>query len=149
MNNAKIIEHFKPLFEPRTVAVIGASTKGAALPNIFIRRIREFGYRGDIYPIHPTADQIDRFIAFAGAQIRDGRPVAVHCGAGLGRTGTMLACYLVHLGEGAEEAIASVRRIRPGSIETAAQERCVRDYAARRPPPAAKPRKKGRGRPGA
>lgn len=59
-----IIERFKPLFEPQTVAVIGASTRGAALPNVFIRRIREFGFRGDIYPIHPSAESIDGLPAY-------------------------------------------------------------------------------------
>ncbi|HYC44198.1 MAG TPA: acetate--CoA ligase family protein [Burkholderiales bacterium] len=54
-----IVEQFTPLFAPKTVAVVGASTKGTALPNVFIRRIREFGYAGAIYPIHPSAPQID------------------------------------------------------------------------------------------
>ena len=53
-----------PLFAPKTVAVVGASTKGTALPNVFIRRIREFGYEGAIYPIHPTAAEIDGLPAY-------------------------------------------------------------------------------------
>ena len=52
------------LFAPKTVAVIGASTKGTALPNVFIRRIREFGFTGDIYPIHPSAAEIDGLPAY-------------------------------------------------------------------------------------
>ena len=59
-----VIERFRPLFEPKTVAVVGASTKGTALPNVFIRRIREFGYRGAIYPIHPSAESIDGLKAY-------------------------------------------------------------------------------------
>jgi acyl-CoA synthetase (NDP forming) len=59
-----VIEAFKPLFEPKTVAVVGASTRGAALPNVFIRRIREFGYGGEIYPIHPSAESIDGLPAY-------------------------------------------------------------------------------------
>jgi acyl-CoA synthetase (NDP forming) len=59
-----IIERFKPLFEPKTVAVVGASARGVALPNIFIRRIREFGYAGAIYPIHPSAPEIDGLKAY-------------------------------------------------------------------------------------
>lgn len=59
-----IIEQFTPLFMPKTVAVIGASSKGNALPNIFIRRIREFGFSGDIYPIHPGATEIDGLKAY-------------------------------------------------------------------------------------
>ncbi|MGH8661318.1 MAG: CoA-binding protein [Burkholderiales bacterium] len=61
-----VIERFRPLFEPKTVAVVGASTKGGTLPNVFIRRIREFGYRGAIYPIHPSAERIDGLKAYRG-----------------------------------------------------------------------------------
>ena len=64
MDTQKIIERFTPLFAPKTVAVVGASTKGTALPNVFIRRIREFGFTGEIYPIHPAADQIDGLPAY-------------------------------------------------------------------------------------
>src|SRR3990172_4601236 len=62
--NSSVIEQFMPLFAPKTVAVVGASTKGAALPNVFIRRIREFGFAGAIYPIHPTAAEIDGLPAY-------------------------------------------------------------------------------------
>jgi len=41
----------------------------------------------------------------------------VHCGAGLGRTGTVLACYLISRGLCAEHAIDRVRDARPGAIE--------------------------------
>lgn len=64
MNTSKIIDTYTPLFAPKTVAVVGASTKGGALPNIFIRRIREFGYTGEIYPIHPAAAEIDGLPAY-------------------------------------------------------------------------------------
>ena len=64
VKNMNIIEEFTPLFAPKTVAVIGASTKGNALPNVFIRRIREFGFSGDIYPIHPAAAEIDGLTAY-------------------------------------------------------------------------------------
>ncbi len=64
VNKINILQEFTPLFEPHTVAVIGASAKGGALPNHFIRRIREFGFTGDIYPIHPTAPEIDGLTAY-------------------------------------------------------------------------------------
>lgn len=64
MNKNNKLQEFSPLFEPKTVAVIGASAKSPTLPNHFIRRIREFGYGGEIYPIHPSAAEIDGLRAF-------------------------------------------------------------------------------------
>lgn len=64
MDTQKILQQYEALFAPKTVAVVGASTKGTALPNVFIRRIREFGYEGAIYPIHPTAAEIDGLPAY-------------------------------------------------------------------------------------
>ena len=55
----------------------------------------------------------------------------MHCGAGIGRTGTMIACYLVDKGFSAEEAIQLVRQARPGSIETREQEQVIHDLAQR------------------
>ena len=64
MSADAMLERYAPLFMPKTVAVVGASSKGNALPNVFIRRIREFGFAGDIYPIHPTAPTIDGIPAY-------------------------------------------------------------------------------------
>lgn len=78
----------------------------------------------------PTIDQIVAFTAAARAALDRGETVGVHCGAGLGRTGTMLAAYFVTTGMTAAEAIAHVRERRPGSIETASQEGAIERFAA-------------------
>ena len=78
----------------------------------------------------PSLDQIERIVGFISQQIETWeRPVVVTCRAGLGRTGTVLACYLVHEGYSADKAINLVRELRPNSIETGKQEDAVHQYA--------------------
>ena len=58
--------------------------------------------------------------------LNSGQRVLVHCAAGLGRTGMLVAKLLVLHGVSADEAIDQVRRARPGPIETEAQADWVR-----------------------
>jgi atypical dual specificity phosphatase len=80
----------------------------------------------------PTVETLDRAVEFLRSQAEDGRSVLVHCAAGLGRTGTILAAYLVAEGFPPGDAIHRVREARPGSIETFEQEKCIYDYAESR-----------------
>lgn len=60
------------------------------------------------------------------ALLEQGRSVALHCHGGLGRTGTVAARLLIEMGVAPVEAMERVRRARPGSIETRAQELYLR-----------------------
>jgi atypical dual specificity phosphatase len=94
--------------------------------------LREFGFSYEHVPVPdfyaPTLEQIVRAVEFIEAHRGEGAGVLVHCTAGQGRTGTILAAFLVGQGMSAEEAIATVRQLRPGSIETLEQEHAVQVY---------------------
>ena len=82
----------------------------------------------------PTQDQLRQAVATI-RNSRDGTMgVAVHCAAGRGRTGTVIAAYLVSEGMGAAAAIEQVRNLRPGSIETREQEEAVYNWAKSQQP---------------
>ena len=80
----------------------------------------------------PSLDQIEAAVAFIERKLAAGEGVAVHCAAGRGRTGTVIACYLVHQGYTPAEAIAHVRSRRPGSVETGEQQAIIYTYARHR-----------------
>lgn len=66
-----------------------------------------------------------KVMAFA---LQEGK-VAVHCHAGLGRTGVLIACFIVYTTRmTANQAILYVRSKRPNSIQTRGQLRCVRQF---------------------
>jgi atypical dual specificity phosphatase len=66
--------------------------------------------------------RIDAFIA-------QGSAVAVHCRAGLGRTGTILACYLIWEGMEALDALEEARRIQPNWVQSTEQAEFLEDFA--------------------
>jgi atypical dual specificity phosphatase len=79
----------------------------------------------------PSQPQLDLCVSTIRKAAERGMGVAVHCGAGLGRTGVVLACYFVTKDMNAKNAIARVRRMRPGSVETDEQAEAVEEFARR------------------
>ena len=79
----------------------------------------------------PSQEQLDQCLNAIRNANQKGMGVAVHCGAGLGRTGVVLASYLVSQGLTAGKAIARVRKLRPGSIETPEQEEAIAEFERR------------------
>lgn len=91
-----------------------------------------FGMHVPVEDMHPPSQSQLKVCLSAIAKANDqGMGAVVHCGAGLGRTGVVLACYLATKGMTVQHAMARVRRLRPGSIETQEQEEAILDFARR------------------
>lgn len=101
---------------------------------IAMSRLRPFGINGRHCPIPdmgvPSLGEAVSLCRFVTRALAEGEKVAIHCRAGLGRTGTMLAGVLVAEGEQSVRAIERVRGVAPGSIQTTTQERFIERLAA-------------------
>lgn len=86
----------------------------------------------------PDSVPLEAVLSALAATVSAGRKAAVHCWGGVGRTGTVLGCYLVRtLHISGEEALARIahewegvekRNRKPNSPETAAQCQLVKAF---------------------
>jgi atypical dual specificity phosphatase len=99
--------------------------------------LERHGLRGLHLPVDdltaPTTGQMLEALAFLDEARAAGTAVAIHCLAGQGRTGTVLAGYLIRGGLSADDAIAEIRSVCHGAIESPPQIEALAVWAAERP----------------
>jgi acetyl coenzyme A synthetase (ADP forming)-like protein len=57
-SDAEIKETMGRIFHPRSIAVIGASAEDGKIGNSVMKNLINGGFKGEIYPVHPKADEI-------------------------------------------------------------------------------------------
>ena len=57
-------EQLDKIMKPKSIAVIGASTKPATIGSEMMQRLRDYKFTGNIYPVNPKAESIEGFKAY-------------------------------------------------------------------------------------
>ena len=77
----------------------------------------------------PSIEAMNEAVDYIDKKILSAKPVLVHCAAGKGRTGAVLAAYLIKKENlTAEQAIEKIRLMRPGSVQSLTQETALSMY---------------------
>jgi protein-tyrosine phosphatase len=119
------------LLEPHEIEYLGLQ----AQPSL----CAEFGIRYLSYPLRdrdvpPSADEFDGLVDSLHAALLQGWVLAVHCRAGIGRTGVLAGCLLHRLGVPGPEIFHHLSRARGMAMPpTPAQADWVAKYIARPP----------------
>jgi atypical dual specificity phosphatase len=106
------------------------STSSKSVNHETDKKIDYFHLSIEDYGIPSSLEDLDYVVSYISRQIDNGNPVMVHCSGGKGRTGTILAAYLLKKEKdlSAEQAISRLRNIRGESIQSKEQERIVYSY---------------------
>ncbi|MGZ4431666.1 MAG: bifunctional acetate--CoA ligase family protein/GNAT family N-acetyltransferase [Gaiellales bacterium] len=64
-DHSAVVASLRPFFAPRSVAVIGASSRPEAIGGVVFRNILAAGFAGPVYPINPRAASIEGVTAYA------------------------------------------------------------------------------------
>ncbi|PRM99506.1 protein-tyrosine phosphatase family protein [Aliarcobacter cryaerophilus] len=65
----------------------------------------------------PTFEQVEKLVEFIDEQNKNNNPVAIHCQGGKGRTGTLIASYLIAKGAFFDEAMEKIEANQPNAIK--------------------------------
>lgn len=65
----------------------------------------------------PTFEQVEKLVEFIDEQNKNNNPVAIHCQGGKGRTGTLIASYLIAKGASFDEAMEKIEANQPNAIK--------------------------------
>lgn len=57
-------EQLDKIMKPKSIAVIGASTKPKTIGSEIMQRLRDYKFNGDVYPVNPKAEVIEGFKAY-------------------------------------------------------------------------------------
>ena len=99
------------------------------------KQVKGLGFEYLFVPVKdftaPKQEGIEEFVKFTDEMIGQNLPVMVCCGAGIGRTGTLLAAYLVSQCALPEEALKQIEEKRGVGVESYAQREAVFEYARR------------------
>lgn len=76
----------------------------------------------------PDLDDLDEAVEWLAAQIDAGRKALIHCRFGVGRSGTLIAAYLLKKGDSFEEVLEKMKQM-PAAPVNRDQTRLIREYA--------------------
>lgn len=95
--------------------------------------LEEYGIKGIAFPIKdmgvPTIEAAMELCEQVDRLIEQGEAIAMHCKAGMGRTGTMLVAQLIWEGETALDALETARGIEPRWVQSEAQVEFLEEFA--------------------
>ena len=113
------------LLEHNEASDLGLSNEGGIC--------KEFGIGFVQYPIKdfslPTEDGFRELVHSTCVALKNGANVAVHCRAGIGRSGMLSSCILIQLAVPADKAVSLVSEARQASIpDTPEQRQFILDF---------------------